>query len=130
LNLTAPWSSDVLVEACVPPPPLVTVTAALPWTAPAVAVTVYGPPAVAPAVKSPEAPTVPPPVVAQAKVGCGRIAAPNWSRALAASCRLASTATLALAGETATLVAVWLTATPTLLVTDWPSASVIVAWSW
>ena len=55
----------------------VTVTLAVPLTLPLVAVTVKGPPAVAPAVNKPEVLIVPPPLTDQVKVGCGLIGLPN-----------------------------------------------------
>ena len=55
----------------------VTVTLAVPLTLPLVAVTVKGPPAVAPAVNKPEALIVPPLLTDQVKVGCGLTRLPN-----------------------------------------------------
>ena len=56
---------------------LVTVTLAVPFTLPLDAVTVNGPPAVEPAVNSPEALMVPPPDTDQVNAGCGLIGFPN-----------------------------------------------------
>jgi hypothetical protein len=56
---------------------LVTVTLAVPLTPPLAAVTVKGPPAVEPAVNSPEALMVPPPLTDQLNVGWGLIGLPN-----------------------------------------------------
>ena len=56
---------------------LVTVTLAVPLTLPLAAVTVKGPPAVEPAVNSPEALMVPPPLTDQLNVGWGLIGLPN-----------------------------------------------------
>ena len=55
----------------------VTVTLAVPLTPPLAAVTVYGPPAVLPAVKSPLPLIVPPPLTVQVKTGCDSRALPN-----------------------------------------------------
>jgi len=55
----------------------VTVTLAIPLTPPLVAVTVNGPPAVLPAVKSPLLLIIPPPLAVQAKLGWGDMAFPN-----------------------------------------------------
>lgn len=56
---------------------LVTVMLAVPVTLPLVAVTVYGPPAVVPAVNDPDAPIVPPPLIDQVNAGCGLSGWPN-----------------------------------------------------
>ena len=56
---------------------LVTVTLALPLTLPLAAVTVKGPPAVAPAVNKPAAEMPPPPLTDQVNVGWGLIGLPN-----------------------------------------------------
>ena len=55
----------------------VTVTCAVPDFPPEAAVTVKGPPAVAPAVKSPELFILPPPETVHVKVGCGDMPALN-----------------------------------------------------
>ena len=55
----------------------VTVTDAVPLTLPLAAVTVNGPPAAEPAVNSPDAEIVPPPLTVQVKVGCGLSGCPN-----------------------------------------------------
>jgi hypothetical protein len=55
----------------------VTVTLVVPLTLPLVAVTVKGPPAVLPAVKSPLLLIVPPPLTVQVKLGCGDMGLPN-----------------------------------------------------
>ena len=57
----------------------VTVTWAVPFTVPLAAVTVNGPPAVVPAVNSPDALTVPPLLTVQVNPGCGLSATPFWS---------------------------------------------------
>ncbi len=56
---------------------LVTVTLAVPLTLPLPAVTVKGPPPVAPAVNNPDELMVPPPLTDQVNVGCGLIGLPN-----------------------------------------------------
>jgi hypothetical protein len=56
---------------------LVTVTLALPLTLPLLAVTVKGPPALAPAVNKPVALMVPPPLTVHVNVGCGLMGWPN-----------------------------------------------------
>jgi hypothetical protein len=58
---------------------LITVALAVPWTPEfgSVAVTVNGPPAVAPAVKRPLVSIVPPPPTTQSNVGCAAIGSPN-----------------------------------------------------
>jgi hypothetical protein len=56
---------------------IVTVTLAVPLTPPLAAVTVNGPPAVLPAVKSPLLLIVPPPLTVQLKLGCGTRGLPN-----------------------------------------------------
>jgi hypothetical protein len=56
---------------------VVTATLAVPLTPPLAAVTVYGPPAVLPAVKSPLLLIVPPPLTVQVKLGWGDMALPN-----------------------------------------------------
>jgi hypothetical protein len=96
---------------------VVTVTLAVPLCGPAVAVTVYGPPAVTPAVKRPDALMVPPPLSVQVNEGGGDMAAPNWSFAVAVNCCVVLTFTVALAGATVTIVWVWFTVTATELVT-------------
>ena len=55
----------------------VTVTLAVPLTLPLAALTVYGPPAALPAVKSPLLLIVPPPLTVQLKLGCGTMGLPN-----------------------------------------------------
>ena len=55
----------------------VTVTLAVPLTVPLAAVTVNGPPVVAPAVNSPDVPMVPPPLTVHVNVGCGLTGLPN-----------------------------------------------------
>ena len=64
----------------------VTETLAVPLIPPLVAVTVYGPPAVVPAVNRPLALMVPPPDTDQLKVGWGLRLVANWSRAVAVNC--------------------------------------------
>ena len=54
-----------------------TVTLAVPLRPPPVAVTVYGPPVVFPAVKRPAALIVPPPLTVHVNVGCDASATPN-----------------------------------------------------
>ena len=93
-----------------------------------VAVTVKGPPPLAPAVKSPLESTVPPPFTVQPKVGCEAIASPNWSLSVALKACVAFGSTVADAGLTATLVACWSTGTTTELVTVRPSWSVTLTW--
>src|SRR6185436_8210119 len=97
--------ADRFDGAAVPPP--VTVTWAVPLTAPLVAVTVWGPPAVPPAVKRPAVSMVPPPETIQVKLGWLVSAVVNWSCAVAVNCWVAFVATLALAGATTMLVSVW-----------------------
>lgn len=79
---------------------LVTVTLAVPNAEPLVAVTVKGPPAVAPAVNRPLAEMVPPPLLDQLNSGCGDMGWPNWSRAVAVNCCVPPDCTDALAGVT------------------------------
>ena len=55
----------------------VTVTLAVPFTPPLLAVTVKGPPAAGPAVNKPDWSIAPPPLADQAKVGCGLTGCPN-----------------------------------------------------
>jgi hypothetical protein len=102
---------------------LVTVTLAVPLTAPLEAVTVNGPPTVV-AVKSPVPLIVPPPDTVH--VNAALITAPNWSRAVAVNSCVFPTATVAVAGVTVIDVSVWLTVTLTLLVVVSPPASRIV----
>jgi hypothetical protein len=111
------------------PPPVVTVTVAVLLWPPLEAVTVYGPPAALPAVKSPLGLIVPPPVTVHANPGWVANAVPNWSLALAVNCWVAPLPTLALAGDTAMLVAVWVTVILTLLVTVPFAWSLIVTWN-
>ena len=82
-----------------------TVTAAVPVSAPEVAVTVWGPPAVEPAVKSPELLMEPPPETDQAMDGWGESGCPYWSLTTAENDWVALVMTLAEAGETTTVVA-------------------------
>src|SRR5512138_655920 len=79
----------------------VTVRAAEPLIAPLVAVTLTGPPAATP-VARPVVLTVATAVLAeaQAKVGWGFRATPNWSRAVAMNCAVAPAAMEAVAGAT------------------------------
>ena len=96
-----------------PPPPLppppggeletATVTMAVPFTDPLEAVTVKGPPGVAPAVKSPAAVIVPPPLTFQAKLGVGLIRFPNWSIPSALNAWEPPGATVTELGETRTV---------------------------
>jgi hypothetical protein len=81
-----------------------TVTLAVPWRLPLVAVMVKGPPAVVPAVNRPLELIVPPPLVVQVKAGCAVSAVPNWSRPEAVNCCVAYVLIVALAGETTMLV--------------------------
>ena len=93
-----------------------TVTLAVPLTLPLDAVTVKGPPAVAPAVNNPDALMVPPPFTDQAKVGCGLIGLPNWSNPVAVNCCLPPVATEALLGATVIVVKTGAAVTVTLAV--------------
>src|SRR5436190_2180258 len=99
-----------------------------PLTEPLEAVTVYGPPAVEPAVKRPLPLTVPPPLTVQGNAGCVASALPNWSFAVAVNCCVAPPETVALEGATAMVICVWFTVTLVLLITVKPPESVIVAW--
>ena len=56
---------------------LMTVTLAVPFRVPLVAVTVKGPPAVEPAMNKPDELMVPPPLTDQVNAGCGLIGLPN-----------------------------------------------------
>ena len=109
---------------------LLTVTEPVPWRLEpeSAAVTVKGPPAVPPAVKTPLESTMPPPLTLHVKVGCDAIAAPNWSFRLAVNACVPFGATVADAGLTATLVACCCTGTTTELVTVTPSWSATVTW--
>ena len=78
----------------------VTVTLAVPLTPPLAAVTVYGPPAVLPALKSPLPPIVPPPLTVQVKTGWDARTAPNWSDALAVKVWVPAAATEVEGGAT------------------------------
>src|SRR5436305_780639 len=82
----------------------VTVTLAVPLTLLLAAATVKGPPAVEPAVNSPELLMVPPPLTDQVNAGCGVIGLPNGSRPVAVNCCGLPTCTEALAGESAIVV--------------------------
>ena len=77
-------------------------------------------------VKKPPAVIVPEPAV-HVKLGCAAKVLPNWSRATAVNLCVEKRSTLTVAGLTAMLVHVELTVTVTLLVTDSPPESVIVA---
>jgi hypothetical protein len=79
---------------------LVTVTLAVPSLPPLDAVTVKGPPAVAPAVNSPDWLIEPPPLTDQLNAGCELKGWPNWSLAVALNGCDAPVWTEALAGET------------------------------
>src|SRR5439155_19510319 len=70
-----------------------------------VAVTVNGPPPEPPAVKSPAASMVPPPLTIQANAGCEAIGSPNWSSSVAVKACVAFGSTVADAGLTVTLLA-------------------------
>ena len=100
----------------------------MPLTLPLAAVTVKGPPAVVPAVKRPLELIVPPPLTLQVNDGCVVRLVANWSRADAVNCCVAAVATVALAGETTTLVNVGLTVTVTELVTVRFPWSLTVTW--
>ncbi|EFK95337.1 hypothetical protein LDC_2658 [sediment metagenome] len=102
----------------------VTVTLAVPLLPLLDAVTVYGPPAVAPAVNTPEALIVPPPDTLHVKIAL--IAVPNWSLPAAVNVCVPPVTTLALDGVTATVVSVWLTVTVTDDVTVRLPASLMV----
>ena len=93
------------------------------------AVTVNGPPPLAPAVKSPLASIAPPPLTVQPKAGWDAMGLPNWSKSVAAKGRVAFGSTAADAGLTATLVACCCTVTTTPLVLVSPSSSATVTWS-
>src|SRR5207245_4343923 len=82
------------------------VTLAVPWRPEpgSVAVTVKGPPPLAPAVKSPLGSMLPPPAV-QPNAGCDVIAFPNWSFSVAAKACVAFGSIVAEPGLTVTLVA-------------------------
>jgi hypothetical protein len=77
----------------------VTVTAAVPVTAPLVAVIVNGPPALEPAVNRPVWLIVPPPPTAQVNEGCAFIGWPFWSSPVALNCFVPPVPTDALDGE-------------------------------
>src|SRR4051794_27882006 len=100
-----------------------TETDAVPLVVPLVAVTVKGPPAVAPAVKSPFASMAPPPDTVQVKAGAGEMAVPNWSFAVAVNGCVPLVATLAVGGATVTVVSVATTVTATDEVTNRPAVS-------
>jgi hypothetical protein len=118
------WASATGLRVTVPPP-AVTVTCAVPLLPPLAAVTVNGPPAVAPAVKSPAVLIVPPPETVHVKVGWLVSVAPNWSFPLAVNCWVPPAATLAVAGVTVTLVRVCDTVIETDEVTVWLAASLM-----
>ena len=82
-----------------------TVTVAVPFTPPLVAVTVKVP-AVVPAVKRPSVPIVPPPLTLQEKVGCVIKLFVNWSSATAVNCRVPEAFTMMFAGVMLILVSV------------------------
>src|SRR5262245_54384078 len=71
------WASASAASGKVPPPPEVTVTWAVPAWPQLAAVTVKGPPGVAPVVKPPVGPMVPPPDTVQAKIGACASGLPN-----------------------------------------------------
>ena len=104
------------------------VTEAVPWRLEpeSVAVTVKGPPALPPAVKSPPASIVPPPLTVQPNVGCDAIGWPNWSSSVGVKACVAFGATVGKPGLTQMLVACCCTGTTTWLVTVRPSWSVTV----
>ena len=73
----------------------------MPCTLPLVAVTVKGPPALEPAVKSPDdGPIEPPPLTDQVNEGCELSGWPNWSLPVAMNCCVAPVWTVAEAGDT------------------------------
>ena len=95
----------------------VTVTLALPCTVPLVAVTVNGPPALEPAVKSPDdGSTAPPPLTDHVNEGCGFTGWPNWSLPVAVNCCVAPVWTVAEAGDTVIVVSTGEAVTVTLAV--------------
>ena len=77
----------------------VTVTDAVPFTEPLVAVTVNGPPATDPAVNRPVV-LILPPVTVQPNEGCGFIGWPFWSVPVALNCFVPPVVTVVLDGET------------------------------
>src|SRR5438132_13699159 len=99
---------DVLLPSFVVPAPCtyittgvaMIVTPAIPLTPPLEAVTVKGPPAVPPAVKSPLVLMLPPPLTVQLNDGWAASATPNWSGAVAVNCCVAPVDTVALDGLT------------------------------
>jgi len=104
------------------------VTLAVETREPEVAVTVYGPPALDPAVKRPvEALIDPPPLAVQLNAGCGDMAVPNWSFAVTVNCCVPFGTTEAVAGETEAFVDVCLTVTVIGDVAVPPCGSLIVA---
>ena len=102
-----------------------TVMLALPLIAPDEALTEKGPPAVEPAVNRPLLERVPPPVVAQVKLG-DVIDWPNWSAEVAENCCVPLVRIDEDGGVTEMEVSVWLTVTLTGLVADRPPVSWIV----
>ena len=94
-----------------------------------VAVTVNGPPLVAPAVNMPAPSIVPPPPTIHEKVGWDAIGSSNWSRNVATKPCVAFWWTLAVGGATVALAAVWVTVTVTELVAVRPPWSVTVTWN-
>ena len=94
----------------------VTVTLAVPFTLPLVAVTVNGPPALEPAVNRPEGLIEPPPLTDHVKEGCGLIGWPNWSLAVALNCCVAAVWTVAEVGDTVIDVSTGEAVTDTLAV--------------
>ena len=102
-----------------------TVTFAVPRIEPLVAVIVTLP-GVLEGVKRPPAVIVPE-LAVHAKTGCTAKGLPNWSRATAVNVWVEKRSMFPVAGLTTMLVNVELTVTVTLLATDSPPASVIVA---
>src|SRR4051812_36582868 len=80
--------------------PLVTTKLAVPVLPPPDAVTVNGPPTIAPAVNRPVPLIVPPPLTLQLNVGWLPIGSPNWSVSAALNCLVPLGTTPALDGVT------------------------------
>src|SRR4051812_30979156 len=89
-------------------------TVAVPLRPPPTAVTVHGPPGVAPAVNSPVAEMPPPPATVHAKVGWLAMTAPNWLTLRAVNWRVAVGAAMPAAGVTTIAEAVAVTVTVTV----------------
>jgi hypothetical protein len=104
---------------------VLTATLASPWCLPCAAATVT-PPAVAGAVNRPSA-VIAPAVVDQVIVGAVASGLPNWSNPVAVNCCLWPRSSETLSGLTVIVSSVCFTVTLTLLWTDNPAGSVMVA---